>query len=399
MHEAATPVDTDMENDNSSGRGVYVGGAVVVLLAAAGVAVLGWTKHHNETTEAQARTAAVERGPLVRVVQVQNAPAVRSVSLPGEVRAFNQTSLYAKVAGYLKTITVDKGDRVKKGQLLATLESPDLDQQIAAAEADLSQKDQAVRRAEALAKPEVISQQELEQAQANAKVSRASLDRARAQRDYANIRVPFDGVITARYVDPGALLPAATGSTASATPIVDVADLDRLRIYVYLGQGEAPFVHAGDPVKITVDGQARPPIEAKVTRVAQALDPRTRTMLAEVDLENVEAVYPGSFVHVSVEVKASPMPLVPSDSLVSQNGGLYVARVDNDRAHFVPVTTGFDDGKNVQILSGLAAGQWVARNLSSSVVDGARIQAIKPEDKASGGAGPQSPPATAGAPK
>jgi RND family efflux transporter MFP subunit len=175
-------------------------------------------------------------------------------------------------------------------------------------------------------------------------------------------------------------VPAATGSTQSALPVVDIADMDQLRIYVYLGQDIAPFVREGDPAKISFDARPGETLHAKVTRISRALDPRTRTMLCEIDVDNPgHRLYPGIFVHVALTLEANPTPLVPAEALISLGTGLFVATVQDRKVHLVKVQTGIDDGRKVQILAGLRGDEWVALNLSSSVSDGAAVQPVEPK--------------------
>lgn len=357
--------------------GLYAVGVLAVVLAGGGVLTLSVRKQGAEAREAATRKADVAAGPRVRVVPVSVAPAERTVTLPGEVRAFNQSTLYAKVSGYLKDIRVDKGDKVQKGQLLATLESPDTDQQVTAAEADLALRQQTAQRDEALIKTGVVSQQEVEQAQAAVKVAAAALARARALQAYEEIRAPFSGVITRRYVDPGALLPAATGSTQAAQPVVDIADMDRLRVFVYLGQDDAALVREGDEATVTMDQRPGEALTTKVARLSRSLDPRTRTMLCELDLDNAKAgIYPGEFVHVGIKLRARPYPMIPSEALIARGDKLRVAVVRDGRAHLVPVQVGQDDGRSVQIVSGLSGGEQVAINAAGELEDGAPVQPV-----------------------
>jgi len=355
-------------------------GVSAVLLAAAGVIWMNWHRHSALAKETRSRQKSLAEGPFVRVTKVQFAPASQGISLPGEVHPFQQATLYAKVSGYVTSIRVDKGDQVQQNQLLATLESPDVDQQVHAAEAELALRQQMKRRAEALVGPHVISEQELDQAIAAVRTAEAGLARAKALREYESLRAPFSGVITARYVDKGALVPAATGSTQSALPVVDIADMNRLRIYVHLGQDIAPFIREGDPVKISFDARPGETIDANVTRISRALEPRTRTMLSEIDVENPGyRLYPGTFVHVALAIKTNPTPVVPAEALITQGAGLFVATVRDRRVHLVKVQTGIDDGKKVQIVAGLKGDEWVALNLSSAVSDGAPIQPVEPQ--------------------
>lgn len=361
----------------SSARGLYTMGLLGITLAAGGVIVLATSRSHAESREAEARKAAVAAGPRVRAVTVSKASGERPLTLPGEVRAWAQATLYAKVSGYARDIRVDKGDRVTRGQVLATLESPDADQQVAAAQADLEVKRQLLQRHRSLVTSGVSSQQQVDDAEAAVKISEAALARAKAAQAYGTIQAPFDGVITARYVDPGALLPAATGSTQSAQPVVEVANMDKLRVYIYLGQEDADAVREGDAVTLTVDQRPGQDIEAKVTRMSRSLDLRTRTMLCEVDIDNKElGLYPGSFVHATLHLKASPWPQVPAEALISKADKLYVAVVEDKKVHLVPVKVGQHDGRTAQILSGLNGGELVALNAGSDVTDGGPVDPV-----------------------
>jgi RND family efflux transporter MFP subunit len=299
------------------------------------------------------------------------------VNLPGEVKANAQATLYAKVSGYLKEIRVDKGDHVKAGQLLATLESPDAQQQVAAARVELENRQQLARRAHTLSDTGVMSRQEEENATAAEKVSNAGLTRARALESYTEIRAPFAGVVTTRYVDPGALLPAATGSTQSAQPVVDIADIGTLRVYVYLGQDDAALVKVGDKATVSLDALPGEPITAQVSRVSRNLDPRTRTMLTEVDIDNAsERLYPGEFVHVAVTLHGPSRPLIPSEALISRGDKLFVAVIAAGKAHLTPITAGGDDGKAVQVITGLHGGEQVALSAAGELTEGASVQVV-----------------------
>jgi len=378
--ESSNPKDVSARPRRS--RRLHAVGLGAVVLAAAGVLWMNWQRHSALAKETQSRRKALAEGPFVRVSKVELAEAKNLISLPGDVHPFQQATLYAKVSGYVTSIRVDKGDQVKQNQLLATLESPDVDQQVHAAEAELSLRQQTLKRAQALVGPHVISEQELDQALAGVKTAQAALDRAKAMREYESLRAPFSGIITARYVDKGALVPAATGSTQSALPVVDIADMERLRIYVHLGQDIVPFVAEGDPAKISFDARPGERMDAKVTRISRALDPRTRTMLCEIDVDNPgHRLYPGTFVHVNLTVRGNSTPLVPVEALISQGAGLFVATVKDRKVHLVKVETGIDDGKKVQILAGLRGDEYVALSLSSSVSDGSSIQPIEPQSR------------------
>jgi RND family efflux transporter MFP subunit len=364
-------------------------GAAALVLAILFAAVLFVRHHERLAAEARRRRDDVDRGPRVFVAETRLAPASRALTLPGDVRGFLQSTVYAKIAGYVKSIAVDKGDHVKAGQVLGVLESPEIIQQVAAARADLLVKRRTFERYAQLVKKDFVPVQDFETTRAQYEVSQATLKQALAQLDYQTLRAPFAGVVTARYVDPGALVPAATGSTQSALPLVDVADLRRLRILVYVQQDAAPFVHAGDAVTIAVDQQPDLRLRVPVNRCAQALDPRTRTMLCEMWLDNDHRLYPGTFVHVTFELAAPRAPVIDSSALVLRDDKPAVAVVRDDRIHFVNVRPGLDDGKTVQILDGLRPGERVTLSPPSSLAEGDPVQ---PVEKPAGGGGRQSAP-------
>ena len=350
---------------------------VAILLAALLAALLFWRHHHRLVTDAAERQREVDRGPRVFVTRVQVGPSARDLTLPADVRGFFQSTVYAKVAGYVKSMNVDKGDQVKAGQLLGVLQSPEIDQQVAAAEADLMIKKRTLERYAQLVKKDFVSKQDYETVLAQYEVSRATLAQARSFQDYQVLRAPFAGTITARYVDPGALVPAATGSTQSAAPLVDIADLRRLRILVFVQQDAAPFVHTGDRARISADQQPNLRIEAPVSRCAEALDPRTRSMLCEIWLDNEHRLLPGTFVHVTLSLQAPSSPVVDSSAVLLHADKPAVAVVRDSRVHFVPVRVGLDDGKTVQIVEGLHGGEIVALALPAEIAEGAVIQATE----------------------
>ena len=369
-----TPGTAPGDPHRHQSRKTVVASVVVVLAAAAGAATLFLREYGAQARQVEQLTRDLSQGPVVRVATVTLGAAERLVSLPAEVRAEQHAVLYAKVSGYVKKVTVDKGSQVRKGEVLAELESPELEEQVAAAQAELVFRKQQLERVARLAPSGRVSQQDKEQSEEAVKVAQATLARARAQKSYLVMRAPFDGTITARYADPGALLPAATGSTASAQPVLEIAQLDRLRVALQLGQDDAARVRVGDAVKLAPGGDDAP-LTAKVSRIANALDARTRTMLCEIDLPHPPAgLYPGAFVTASIVLHGTARPLVPADALLGRSGQLYVPTVQEGHVHFQHVRLGLDDGANVEVLEGLRGGEVVALNLATDVSDGAAVR-------------------------
>jgi RND family efflux transporter MFP subunit len=360
--------------------GLFLAGIATLALAAIAVVLLAGTRHRAVAEELSARQTELARGPRVRVVEVQEAPATRTVSLPGEVHAWASANLYSKVSGYLQEIHVDKGDWVAKGSLVARIESPEIDQTVHSAEAEVRLRKLTADRLKGLLTSNFVAAQDVDNAEALLKQAEASLASARAMQQYEVIRAPFSGTVTARYADPGALLPAATGSTQAALPVIEISQLDRLRIYIYLGQDEAALVRVGDDVHITMDQRPEVELDARVSRVTHSLDARTRTMLAEVDIDNKAThINPGEFIHATVQLRARPYPMVPVEALIPKSKQFYVAVITDNKAHLVSVGTGHDDGANVQIISGLKGGEMVALNAANDVEEGGAVQAITDE--------------------
>lgn len=340
-------------------------GLLLCLSAVAALAVMTVRERRALAGEVQQRLAVVAAGTLVRTAKVGMTPPSRTVVVTSEVRANQRATLYAKVSGYLREVRVDKGDRVRKGDLLATLESPETDEAVVAARADLLLRKQVLERDRALRLKGFVSQSDLDTAEANVKVAVSNLERTSALKAYEQLRAPFSGTVIARSADPGALLTAAQ-------PLLELAEVDHLRVAVQLGQDDAALVKAGDAVTLDLASGSFP---ARVSRISSAIDSRTRTMLAEIDLlRPPPGMLPGAFVQVTLTLRGPPRPVVPAEALVSQEGKLLVPTVVNGKVHLVPVRTGVDDGKNVEVVSGLQGGELIALSLGSDAAEGEAVQ-------------------------
>jgi membrane fusion protein (multidrug efflux system) len=347
----------------------------IVLVVVLGVVFLAWRRYSREASETQRRNAVLAKGNTVQVVQVSVSPAEQTLTLPADVRGWAQITLYAKVAGYVREIPVDKGTRVKKGDLLARLESPETDQAVLAARADLELKRQLLQRTTALRPDGVVSQQDLDNATGAVRVAEANLRQALAQQGYEVIRAPFSGVVTARYVDVGALVPSGTGNTQSVQPVVDLADIDTVRVQVYVGQSDATRLVVGDQVTLTTDGDVAHPISATISRMSLGLDARTRTMLCEADVDNrPPRLFPGQFVKTTLRLRGARTPLVPGEALTWRGDKLFVALLQDGQVRLQQVQTGDDSGRVVQILSGLQGGETVILNPSPELSNGDHVQ-------------------------
>src|SRR5437016_5306739 len=291
----------------------------------------------------------------VQTIRPKRGQIVHTVTLPGNVMAYQEATLYAKVAGYLKTINVDKGDAVKEDDLLAEIEAPEMRADLikARAEAEAAQLDfkrvtDAQKKASDLVVPQTV-----DAAKAKSGVAVAGLQRIETLLSYAKISAPFSGVITKRWVDPGALIPAATSSSvAKSAAVVTLMDFTTVRINVAVPDTEAPFVKKDLPVKVTVDELPGHAFKGTITRFAYALDESTKTMATEIEISNPDlALRPGMWASVEIKLqKKENALLVPAEALVTEKDKMSIFVVRDHKALKVPVVTGFDDGASVEIL-------------------------------------------------
>jgi membrane fusion protein, multidrug efflux system len=372
--------------------------ALVLLLGGAFAVRLLWARRAAfGAAEAATRTSDVAKGNRVRLVAVTESPAVRHVDLLGEARPDQSVTLYAKVAGYLKTVRVDVGSRVAAGDVLATIESPETDRALLAAKADYDNKRVTADRVATLLQRKLVSAQEADQARTDAAVAEQRLEAFKEQQGYETLRAPFGGRVTARFADPGALAQSAATSQTSALPVVTVSKIDTLRIFVYLDQSDAASTHAGTPVTVTTDEHRDVHVVARISRVSGELDPKTRKMLAEVDIENRDgSVVAGSFVPVRVDLPDTPKAQAPAEALLVRGTQTFVGTVDDQsRVHLKPVTVASNDGKIVTFGSGVAAGERIALSLESSTADGDHVE-VAPDSARDSAAAKKPAPASGG---
>jgi RND family efflux transporter MFP subunit len=361
--------------------GVFFAGWIVAiavaLIATAGLVLAIEHRIGRQTSELERESQA---GPHVLVADVSQAPPTRNLKLPATIRGFDETDVYAKVPGYLKEIKVDKGDRVHKGQLIAILTSPELDQQVANARANYNLALVTDRRNQALLRQRVIAQQTADETHAAMLQARATLNQDIANQAYETITAPFDGIVTARYIDPGHLVPATTTpGTPGSGAIVSIAKYKPLRVFAYVPQNIAPFIRDGDPATITAAGYPGQKFTGTITRHPEALSPDTRTMLVEVDLANENrALFPGMYATAEFTVAmGTGAPMVPDDALVFRDGKVYVPVVRNNQLHLTEVTLGYDNGQLVEIISGINPRDKVALNVGQAARDGENVQPVE----------------------
>jgi RND family efflux transporter MFP subunit len=348
----------------------------------------------------------------VQVVSPERQSIHRRRTLPAGVEPFEAVRLHAKVAGYLADIRVDIGDRVRKGETLAVIEVPEmaaerpvLEAELAEAKAQLGKAEAAnqlqraiYERSRALRARGSITEQDLEQARAEHAAAAAEVAlarariasvRARVQRletllAYATITAPFEGVVTERFVHPGALIRVATASS-SVAPIITVQRADVVRAITAVPESDVPFVDRGDPATLVVRALPERTFAAAVTRAADALDPATRTMRVEVDVPNPDgALRPGMYGELSLDLDQRPGVLtLPATAVMNDKGQTVVYVVGGGTAHKVAVTTGAEDGGRIEIRAGLDGTEQVVAEGGGALSDGTPVRVV--EAGASGG--------------
>jgi RND family efflux transporter MFP subunit len=350
--------------------------AVLVLLGLTAGLVRARSIRINRQTDELEHQIAI--GPRVLVAPVLHAPRSRTIEIPATIHGYVETPVYAKTAGYLKTIRVDKGDRVAAGQVIAILDTPELDQQVVNARASYGMARLTDQRNNVLRRDGAVAQQVADEARASMVEAKATLDQLAAMQAYKTIRAPFTGIITARYVDQGALVPQVTTPSAASTPIVAMATMSPLRVYAAAPQSVAPFIRNGDAATITVTEYPQRTFKGVVARHPEALTSDTRTMLVEVDLSNEDrALYPGMYAKLVLDV-ATPagVPMVPDDALIFRGGKPYVPVVRGGHLRLAAVTLGYDNGVNVEITEGVSDQDMVALNVGQAASDGEPVQPV-----------------------
>jgi len=318
----------------------------------------------------------------VKVTRPTRGEIIRYVTLPGGIRANQQATLYAKVAGYLKSISVDKGDRVQAGQSLAEIEVPELLADLARYKAEVKVADTDYQRASAAQKkaPDLVTPQSVDEAKGRLDIASANLEHTETLLRYAKVTAPFAGVVTARFVDSGAFIPSATsGSAAQNAAIVTIADFNTVRAQVAVPEAEASLVQVGQPVKLSVEGLAGKTFDSKVARLSYALEEATRTMLVESDLPNGDlTLRPGMYATIRIGVeKHQNALLIPVEALVMEKANAFAFLADGAKAKKLPIKIGFNDGAKVEVLSGLTGNENIILVGKLALADGAAVNVVE----------------------
>jgi RND family efflux transporter MFP subunit len=352
---------------------ILIGMGIMLLFIASMLVLQG----QHQTTDS--RPTVIDTSAAVQVMKPQRLDMVRSLSIPGNISPFYQATLYGKVSGYLKWIGFDKGDKVKKGQLLAVIDAPEIEERYQQAEADYAMKKITAERLHNVWKEnaDVIAKQDVDLAEAAALGSKHLRDSQRTLLGYTKVYAPFDGTITARFADPGALIQSATSSATQAAPLFTIMDMDTVRVYVSVPQEMAHLAKPGVPAVISVAEVPDKRFPGSITRTTEALDPATRTLLVEIDLPNAEhALQPGTFANVTLSLERHDNALAISPAAIvagsdSQSKFVFVAQ--EGIAHRVSIKTGIDDGPWIEVVDGLTGSEDIVGVGKAGLNDGQTV--------------------------
>ncbi len=405
--EVEPAVDPDTQNPQQPSRGAQRrwGGRLFAisgfLLLTGGVALGAWGYYSRQQEVMATAEQARDFVPSLRVATIEASPGDVSVALPATTAPFAQANIYARATGYIGKRYVDIGDRVKQGERLADLAVPEQDDQISQNEATLNQLRSALQQAQAsltldqvtwgrdqplVAQGWATKQQgtvdvqtvEAQQAavsvaQANVTAQENLLKTLRQERDYASVVAPFNGVITQRNVDVGSLV---QGNANTGTFMFEVMQKDVIRVYVYVPQDAAIGVTPGVDAIVRVPEIPNREFQGKVTRIADALQSGTRTLLTEVDLPNPDdALAPGVYCTVELKIpRKAPSLIVPAEAIIFNRNGLQVAVVNDGKAEIRKLGVTRDFGTWVEANAGVKAGERVILNPPVTLVDGGKVQ-------------------------
>ena len=368
-----------------SGARRILAGLGIAAVALLGVGVEGKLRQRV----ALAETASAQgRPPMVTVVQPHRAATVPAVVLPATVEPMQETTIYARTSGYVKTVHVDIGDRVAAGQLLAEIESPEVDASLREAKARLEQERAnlvlaraTLERTRQLHREQLVSQQQLDEQEAAFDTRQAAVEAAQAtvqslaiQQAYQRVVAPFAGTVTSRRIDRGALITSGSGATVAS--LFTIGQTDALRVFVDVPQMAAVGIAPGQTVDVGLRERPGHVTSGRVVRTAGALDSRSRTLRTEVHLPNDDhALMPGMYVQVAFPAASGdPALVVPANALVVRMDGPQVAVVEGTAVHYRKVVLGRDFGKEVEVVGGLNGGESLVASPGDRLTDGQLVQ-------------------------
>jgi membrane fusion protein (multidrug efflux system) len=400
------------EHPNKRRLGGWVA-AIVGLAGAVGLAGYGILARQSSVTNLQ-KAADHAALPSVQVTSPQKGPPTQSLTLPGEIRAWNAAPIYGQVSGYVSQWFTDYGARVNAGDLLATIETPSLEAQLETAKANLEAiqvrsnlSAQTANRYDALTTM-AVTQQQKDQMDANAASDKAQVAAARqtvqqyeAMTNFKRVIAPFTGIVTARNVSVGDFITAVGGAAnqqASATALFTVADVSKLRVFISVPQAYGSVLKPGLKADLTLPGEPGRKIPAQFLTMAGAVVPSTRTIVTELFVQNPEdRLWPGAYVNVNLSFPTDPNVLViPSQALLFRANGMQVALVDDkDQVHLQNVTLGRNLGLDVEVTAGLKTTDKIVANPSLGLLDGEQVKVTQPAKGYNANGAQPAPPTTA----
>jgi RND family efflux transporter MFP subunit len=383
-HVAPVPVSAKL------GRGFWT---LLVVLALVLACVIVYGIHKRSAADVVLTQENVAQAiPDVRVVYPIGGAASGTLNLPGNTQGFVDTPIYSRTNGYLKKWYFDIGARVQKGQLMATIETPEVDQQLLAAEADLKVAQANLGLAKTteerytnLLKSNSVSKQETDQAVSDAAAKQAALEASEAAvrryqqlQSFEQIYAPYSGVVTARNTDIGDLIQGGLNGGAAARPLFQLAEIGMLRVFVSVPEVYSTFVRNGGTATLSADEYPGQTFEGRIARNASAIDPASRTLNVEVDVPNPDAkLLPGAYVMVHFKVPQAGSNLtIPSNTLLFRAQGMQVGVVREGHVQLVPVKIAADHGSTVDVASGLTKEDAIVLDPSDSLANGQAVHVV-----------------------
>ncbi|MGI4864885.1 MAG: efflux RND transporter periplasmic adaptor subunit [Janthinobacterium lividum] len=359
------------ERNSGSGRFWLV---IIILLVVFGLLfTLGLLPRLKKNkTRDEANEAQISAKPVVTVSPAKAAPKMSSVTLPADLRSQHETELFARVNGFVQNWTTDIGQHVRRGQVLATIATPEIDQQIAQAQANLELARTSFGRLQSVTLPGAISKQELDAGRAQYTAQQAVVKQLQAQRSFRQVIAPFNGTVTQRNVDVGTLV---TGGNATGTQLFKVEQTDTLRAFVDVPQNFVPSIKRGLKAQVLVPEFPDKPFQGIVSRDAEALDPQTRTLRTEVRLPNRNnQLRPGTYGQVRFDLPQTALTVIISaNALVPSGTEQKVVMVQDGKIHFQPITVSRDFGSSLEVTQGLKGGEMLVINPGENLTEGLAV--------------------------
>lgn len=372
------------------GRGFVLGGILLALVLLAAIAAGLDSRLHTNIALASATKQSAVIDVAVTTPRLQARPY--ALVLPADTQAYMDTPIYARTSGYIRKWYTDIGTYVRKGQLLAVIESPEVDQEVSQARSNLATAETNLRMAritadrwQKLLLKNAVSKQTTEQNESNLKASESTLAAAKANlhrletlQRFEKVRAPFSGYITQRNIDIGSLIQAGNNG-ASQVALFHLAAINTLRLYVPLPEVYVSDIHHGERVEITSDAYPNEKFYGTVVRNAEAINLETRTLKVEVDLDNQNhKLLPGqyAFAHFMIPPSRNSL-MLPSNTLLFRTHGLRVGVVKNGRVRLVPIRIGHDYGASIGVISGLNPRDQVVLNPPDSLAEGEQVRVVK----------------------